>query len=211
VLVSTIAAALESAGSLGPFFTVDTSPDVPDDPLWRPLTELYGRALPDQVTGARMRLGDSEPRVAASLLFQGIAARLWSPALALAADGIVLDLDPARVYWRAASPGPVLLAVPSPAASAGTLHDEVVTRNLAPLVAAVRSVTPVADGLLWGNAASALTGAARTLPRSGELVSELLGTAPLRGTLVPGTFQRRSCCLYYRIPGGGKCGDCSLL
>jgi hypothetical protein len=23
-------------------------------------------------------------------------------------------------------------------------------------------------------------------------------------------FRRRSCCLYYRLPGGGYCGDCPL-
>lgn len=207
-----VAAALDSVAAFGPFFAVDTSPGVPDDPLWRPLTELYGRALSDQVGTARMVLGNCEPRVAASLFFQGIAARLWSPALAVAATGITVDLDPSRVYWRAASPGPVLLAIPSPAVAAGTLYGEVVTRNLAPLVAAISTVTPVAEGLLWGNAASALAGAARTLSSAAaELVSDLLMTPALRGTLIPGSLQRRSCCLYYRIPGGGKCGDCSLL
>jgi FhuF-like iron-sulfur protein len=24
------------------------------------------------------------------------------------------------------------------------------------------------------------------------------------------SFRRRSCCLYYRVPGGGLCGDCTL-
>jgi len=24
------------------------------------------------------------------------------------------------------------------------------------------------------------------------------------------TFRRLSCCLYYRVPGGGTCGDCVL-
>ncbi|MEU1022927.1 (2Fe-2S)-binding protein, partial [Streptomyces sp. NPDC005904] len=28
------------------------------------------------------------------------------------------------------------------------------------------------------------------------------------GTLDPAAFRRRSCCLYYRCPGGGVCGDC---
>ncbi|MGH3410268.1 MAG: (2Fe-2S)-binding protein [Streptosporangiaceae bacterium] len=23
-------------------------------------------------------------------------------------------------------------------------------------------------------------------------------------------FRRHSCCLYYRLPGGGLCGDCAL-
>ena len=32
------------------------------------------------------------------------------------------------------------------------------------------------------------------------------------GTLGPDGegFRRRSCCLYYRVPGGGLCGDCVL-
>jgi|GEM_PF-1837329 hypothetical protein len=42
----------------------------------------------------------------------------------------------------------------------------------------------------------------------------LLGTGRLRGTgQLTGTglaFRRRSCCLYYRLPGGGLCGDCCL-
>jgi hypothetical protein len=25
------------------------------------------------------------------------------------------------------------------------------------------------------------------------------------------TFARNNCCLFYKIPGGGKCGDCVLI
>ncbi|TDC76951.1 ferric iron reductase, partial [Actinomadura sp. 7K507] len=25
-----------------------------------------------------------------------------------------------------------------------------------------------------------------------------------------GGFVRHNCCLYYRVPGGGMCGDCGL-
>jgi len=44
----------------------------------------------------------------------------------------------------------------------------------------------------------------------------LLGHGPLRGsghlTIHNGRlrFTRRSCCLYYRLDGGGTCGDCPL-
>ena len=31
------------------------------------------------------------------------------------------------------------------------------------------------------------------------------------GTLTGTGFRRRSCCLYYRVPGGGVCGDCCFL
>jgi len=220
-----VGAALADVARVGPYFSLDTDPSVAGDPLWRPFTALYGRALPDQIAGVRARLGTTESRVAASLLFQGIAGRLWSPLLATAVEhGVVPDLDPARTYWRAASPGPVLLAVPSAdgvAADAATVRRVVIDRHLCPLVAAVRAVTPVAEGLLWGNAASALAGALTVLAQDrpatsrpgGRLVEELLGMPPLRdsGTFGPLGFRRRSCCLYYRVPGGGLCGDCALL
>ena len=106
-------------------------------------------------------------------------------------------------------------------ADAVAVRRVVIDRHLRPLVAAVREVTPVAEGLLWGNAASALAGALTVLARdrpatSGpgrRLVEELLEMPPLRGagTFGPRGFRRRSCCLYYRVPGGGLCGDCALL
>jgi hypothetical protein len=219
-----VEAALADVAQVGPYFALDTDPDVAGHPLWRPFTELCGGALPDQIMGVRARLGTREPRVAASLLFQGVAGRLWSPLLGAAVEhGIVPDLDPARTYWRAASPGPVLLAVPAAAglpADAATVRRVVIDRHLRPLVAAVRGVTPVAEGLLWGNAASALAGALTVLARDrpatsgpgARLVEELLTAPPLRGTgtFGPLGFHRRSCCLYYRVPGGGLCGDCAL-
>ncbi|HZE32091.1 MAG TPA: (2Fe-2S)-binding protein [Actinoallomurus sp.] len=215
-------AALADVARVGPFFAMDTDPDVAGHPLWRPFTELCGRALPDQIAAVRIRLGTDEPRVAASLLFQGIAGRLWSPVLAVAAShGVVPDLDPAHLYWRAMSPGPVLLAAPGVGglpADASAVHRVVVERHLLPLVEAVLAVAPVAEGLLWGNAASALTGALTVLARAragagARLVRELLDLPPLQdtGTLGPAGFRRRSCCLYYRVPGGGLCGDCALL
>ena len=158
---------LADVARVGPYFALDTDPEIAGHPLWRPLTELYGRALPEQVATVRVRLGTAEPRVAASLLFQGVAGRLWSPVLAAAVGhGVVPLLDPDRTYWRAASPGPVLLAAPGvsgAAADAASVHRVVVDAHLGPLVEAVRAVTPVAEGLLWGNAASALAGALTVL------------------------------------------------
>jgi hypothetical protein len=221
----TMDVALADVARVGPYFSVETDPDVADHPLWRPLTALYGPALPDQIAAVRVRLGTTEDRVAASLLFQGVAGRILSPVLATAAGhGRVPDLAPARTYWRAAAPGPILLATPGApalAADTATVRRVVVDDHLLPLVSAIRSVTPVAEGLLWGNAASALIGAMTVLAMArpahakaaSQLVEELLGTPPLAGTgdVGPHGFRRRSCCLYYRVPGGGKCGDCALL
>ncbi|MCK9899949.1 hypothetical protein CC117_22015 [Parafrankia colletiae] len=54
----------------------------------------------------------------------------------------------------------------------------------------------------------------------GRLTALLLATPPLAhttvhaltadGQVVPPTVVRRSCCLFYRVPGGGTCGDCPL-
>jgi ferric iron reductase protein FhuF len=99
--------------------------------------------------------------------------------------------------------------------------------QLAPLVAAVRAQVAISERLLWGNAASALAGAKRVLGtarpdaavRAAEVAGRLLGSGRLAGAgeLLPAsppdvgwTFRRRSCCLYYRVPGGGLCGDCVL-
>lgn len=217
--------ALADAALVGPYFAMGTDPDLADHPLWRPFTDLYGRALPGQVKNVAASLGGDEPRVAASLLFQGVAGRLWSPVLATAAEhGVVPDLEPSDVYWRGASPGPILLAAPGvravPADEEALLR-VVVDRHLRPFADAVRSLTPLAEGLLWGNASSALAGALTVLrgarPRHAaaarRLVDELLALPPLAGTgaFEPQGFRRRSCCLYYRVPGGGKCGDCVLL
>jgi hypothetical protein len=55
--------------------------------------------------------------------------------------------------------------------------------------------------------------------RAAAVVEELLARAPLDGTATlerpdPERARwflvRRNCCLYYRIPGGGTCGDCVL-
>lgn len=112
---------------------------------------------------------------------------------------------------------------------AATLVDlwcrDVVDDHLATAIAAVRAVAPVAAGLLWGNVASSLAGALRMLvlagvaplPAAQSLAEALLSYGPLHGTghLSVGdgqlSFVRRSCCLYYTLPGAGMCGDCALL
>jgi ferric iron reductase protein FhuF len=40
----------------------------------------------------------------------------------------------------------------------------------------------------------------------------LLDAAPLAPAVLsaPPEFRRNSCCLYYRLPEGGLCGDCVL-
>jgi len=98
---------------------------------------------------------------------------------------------------------------------------------LAPMVAVFARRFHLPEHLLWGNVASALGGAAGMIAdaapehagRAAEVVTELLKLPPLAGTAELARpdprrdrwfLVRRNCCLYYRIPGGGTCGDCVL-
>lgn len=114
-------------------------------------------------------------------------------------------------------------ARPTITALAGAVREVVQFGHLVPLAAALRADGAIAPRLLWGNAGSALAGAVRELrvwsrrsgrpevgERAGALGAVLLTHPDLRATGVPGdgTFRRRSCCLYYRCPSGGLCGDC---
>lgn len=190
-------------------------------------SDAYGNAVTFRVGVIADRLRTAEPRVAASLAHQGLVARLWSVALGCAAlYGRVPDLDPRLLRWDASASLPDELWLtevrPLPG-DAATLLDTVLHAHLEPLGEALRSRYGVASGLLWGNAGSALAGAARELDRwarahgrtdvterAAALTDDLFSHPLLRATGArTGTaFRRRSCCLYYRVPGGGVCGDC---
>ncbi|WP_440106298.1 (2Fe-2S)-binding protein [Streptosporangium sp. H16] len=231
-----VAAAVADVAAAGGYFGLDLGP-VPREPGWRPLTDLLAdpATVEARIADTAGRLGTAETRVAASILFQGLAARFWSPPLGAAvAHDLLVDLAPRHVHWRAVAEGPLPLRaahlegweVRDPARIAGPLYRSVVTGLLEPLAETVRRVVPIAPGLLWGNAASALAGTLLELGRrrpglaakAVALGRELLDTGLLRGTgelaePAPGhpAFARRSCCLFYRLPGGGMCGDCVLV
>lgn len=172
-------------------------------------------------------LSAPEPRIAASVAQLGLAARLWSVALGCAVlYEAVPDLAPGLVRWDAAAGAPDDLWLdevrPLPADPA-TVAAVVLNAHLVPLTAALRERHRVAEGLLWGNAGSALAGAARQLERWARTEGRTDSAARCRdltarlfahpllaatGTLAGTAFRRRSCCLYYRVPGGGVCGDC---
>lgn len=220
-----MAGALRAAAALGPFFEISVDPAEEADPTWRPLAGLDAARLRGVIEDYAKRLGTPEDRVAASILFQSLAARLWSPVLASAAGaGVVPDLS--TLHWRWIPGAAISLWLADPAELAGAsladaVMDSVVAARLRPLLEVFAETVQVADGLMWGNAASALAGTLRpAAARPGlaaamaPLVGELLDREPLRGTggfVRPGAFLRRSCCLYYRVPpGGGYCGDCPL-
>ena len=202
---------------LGPFFVVDAVDDGP----WRPLAELVsGDALAERVAWTRDALGrrarvEVEERVAASTASLGIFARVLSPAVGATLLGVDAP-DPGSLRWQPVEGGPMRLA-----AETWGRHPpgEVVDTVIAPLVDRLDTEHGVSVKIGWGNAASAVHGAARmaaqtdpTLaPAAGSLLLDVLAHPLLTDTADVGPpFVRRSCCLYYRLPGGGYCGDCVL-
>ncbi|MEU0599440.1 (2Fe-2S)-binding protein [Streptomyces sp. NPDC006393] len=224
---------LAALRSLGGFFVLRTG-EPPRVPL-PTLAQAYGDAscgsdehpLAVRVRTVAAGIRAPEPRVAASVAQQALMARLWSTVLGCAVlYGRIPDLDPRLLRWDPAGSAPDdlwLTTVRGLPADADTVADAVLVGHLRPLAAALRVRHRLAPGLARGNAASALAGAARQLarlapehgrPRAGDhardLAARLLAHPLLAGT---GTsddrgFRRRSCCLYYRVPGGGVCGDC---
>ena len=198
---------------LGPYFTLTANRHA------RPITDLYVNsdgALDRLVTSYAGKLRTTEHRVAASILFQEFAARLWSPVLGSIALGRPPpDLAADRLGWL---DEPFSLNLTHDAA--GAEPSTIIDGHLRPMATAMASSPGVATDLLWGNAASALVGTMTVLRINGKetettksVVRELLATEPLRSAGVlddEGNYRRRSCCLYYRVPGGGLCGDCGL-
>lgn len=223
-----VAAALRAAAGIGPFFLVEVLDGAPGS-NWRPAAELYERDLGRQIAFTARQLGTGERRVAASILHLDFAAKLWAPVLGCGLlRGLVPDLSALLVSaqrpfrlglaqlagWNASSPTRL-----------AELTAEVVGDQLRALVAGLP--VRLADGLLRGNSASAMIGALGQLSRAcpvlvsdaAELARALLASGDLRGAgeladgdLVTGAtpFRRRSCCLYYRVPNAGLCGDCCL-
>ncbi|MEJ2854351.1 MULTISPECIES: (2Fe-2S)-binding protein [unclassified Saccharothrix] len=207
---------LRQVRGLSPFFALDIGRPGEE---WRSGADLLdGPALPRTLDAIGERYRTRERRVAASLFFLSYTARLLCPtAAAHAVDGTAPDIRPDNLWWHY---GPEGLRVRIDQATPGVG----IAESLEPVVEAVRSVVPVASGLLWGNAASSIAGALKTVARSGIASAEhcvavgerLLSEPPLKGSgdfiPFPGevAFRRRSCCLYYRLDGGGTCGDCPL-
>ena len=213
----------------GEYFTVTLS-KVP-----RPLpslAQLYSGdpALAEAIDATTRALRTTERRVGASILVQGLAARLWSPVVAfLLLHDRILVMDPATTWWAPTLGGGRLHvwdARGEPRGDAAAdLRRAVIEPHLAPLLTAVRHDVRLPEALLWGNVASALLGSLDVLvgvrpdlaTRAERLAASAFDQAPLTTTgrfaddrRTARTFTRSSCCLYYRVPGGGLCGDCAL-
>ncbi|GFG64323.1 hypothetical protein MKUB_18130 [Mycobacterium kubicae] len=212
-----ISAQLAEVSTYGGFFAL---PVGGDSAGWHPVTQSYADGFTDLIDATVQRYRTTELRVGASLVHLGHAARLWSPVLAcVVGHGVLPDLT----GLQRADDG-TQLRLPEPvgqpvSVSPDLLYGAVVRDHMEPFAAGLR--VKLAPALLSGNIASALVGASRALLRARpdlreavvEVTGDLLAFGCLAGAGVMGpdlAFRRRSCCLFYRIPGGGMCGDCPL-
>ncbi|AZQ74501.1 MULTISPECIES: (2Fe-2S)-binding protein [Streptomyces] len=212
----------DELAEVGPFFALRTGEGG--------LPLLHEETVRRRVTTVGERLGTDDTRVAASIAFQGIAGRLLSIGLGSAVlTGEVPDLAAGGLRWDPARTAPDDLWLPTAVALPGEhLGSAVLHGLLVPLHDRIRAVTPISSPLLWGNAGSSLAGALRVLHAwllgrhrpedaaraialaEGAFADPLLHDTGTLTTTDNITFIRRTCCLYYRVPGGGMCGDCVL-
>jgi hypothetical protein len=219
--------------------TGDCQPPDEDEPRsWRALSDLGNaagrKALDEAVNQLAAYFQSPDRRPVASLLQMSAAARLASPLLAAAADsGIVPDLQPRAVRVGFTTAGAVRLRLAEmPDGITGTPDDlapavrrQLLDGPLAFFTRCLRRVASLSPHVTTGNLASTLAAATRMIdtgreePRARDLLARLLRDEPLRsaGQLETADraadgwrFRRRNCCLFYRIPGGGTCGDCIL-
>ncbi|WP_428342027.1 (2Fe-2S)-binding protein [Mycobacterium sp.] len=215
-------AALDELRDVSGYFALGTGPLIDD---WHPVGCLYDDTalLAEIVDRVQARMNVTEQRVAASTFFLGFAARLWSIGLGTVAGyRLLIDLPPERLLFREID-SQVALHLEHPVAQRrddlpAALADMVLHRHLRPLTQALRRLSPISARLLDGNSASALLGAARVFDRdrgttSGwQLARSICADPQLSAAVIFGDtdYRRNSCCLYYRTPHGGLCGDCAL-
>jgi ABC-type cobalamin/Fe3+-siderophores transport system ATPase subunit len=215
-------AALDELRTVSGYFALGTGP-LHDG--WHSVGQLYhDTALLAEIVGrVKARMNVTEQRVAASTFFLGFAARLWSIGLGTVAGyRMLVDLPPEHLLFREID-GQIALHLEHPAAQqrddlTSALADMVLDTHLKPLAVALRRLSPISERLLEGNSVSALLGAARVFDRdrattSGWQLARSICTDPrLSGAVCfdDNEYRRNSCCLYYRTPHGGLCGDCVL-
>lgn len=228
-------AVAEDVGTISPYFRVHPG-EVPGSVT---LAELYAddSALARMVDDVARRMGVDEFRTAASTFALGFAARLWSITVGAAVMHCALpDLDPSVLRWATTGTGPALVLgrptywTPSDGGAGGEVTTSVaelitgivLNRHLEPLRRSLARIGGFSTPLMWGNAASTLLSSARMIDQhrghigkgpATDLATRILTDPRLSDAVVrdgSGGHRRRSCCLYYRVPGAGLCGDCAL-
>jgi hypothetical protein len=215
---------LAELAALGPYFALQS--DDGSRAGWRPVTGLIDdRAeLGQVIDGIAARLGAAPQWIAASVFYQGWAARLTSIyAGSVVLGGAVPDLAATSLRYLQPASGPVeLLAAPLTAVDAGAGFQRLLGDHLDPLAAAVRRQVRIGRHLLLGNLASALAGSVVMLSHAGhgqheDLISRAWAQpAELAryGRWHPATdglrYVRTTCCGYDQLSSASRCSDCSL-
>jgi hypothetical protein len=227
-----VAAALAQAAELGPFFALTAT----DGLAFTASTGAEGRErLAERLTIMGNMLGTDEQRPLASMLHLGAAAACVGPVLACAAQsGIVPLLTPEALTLSYAG-GRLELGLAAEVGGRSGLLPELARAValvaleglLEPLTSAITTLVPLPTAVTSGNTFSALAAAARLITpyaagRRARAIVDLIGRtyAPLDGAGVlrwqderdgQAYFRRSNCCLFYRVPGAGYCGDCVLV
>ena len=207
---------LSTVAALGEFF--DLSRPAPAGALTVSAFASDPDAIRAEVARTAVVLGAGavraeDVRATASAVHLGLAARIIAPVVG--ARALLGTVPFASADLRLHRVGSSLVLT---ASEDGEPDDVVAT--LAVLGAAFADGGSLSPIVLWGNAGSAVASAAMLVAAARPdaaaaaraAAEDLLAHPDLSGTgaYVGGAWRRTSCCLYYRIPGGGLCGDCVL-
>jgi Probable cobalt transporter subunit (CbtA)/FhuF 2Fe-2S C-terminal domain len=202
----------------------------------REVSTRIGEVRESLAVAAGRPAGQIEFRAAASVAQLGIAARLICPVFGSAVLGAELPIDIAHARWVPTLGGPFPLSLPETAFSTlpghgtssdpGPAHRPLLSLLGGPIgsLVEITAAMAVSRRTLWGNVASAINGAAAMVAVTRpELTGQAAATSsallhhPALAASYNGqpitSFQRRSCCLIYRLatsPPAEYCGDCIL-
>ncbi len=215
--------------AVSPYFAL-TPGDQATKRGWRPVAVMLTDTpeavvrLDGAIDNVAARLGAQTRWVAASIFYQGWAARLTSVyAGSLALGSAVPDLAAERLHYRLGPSGPVeFLADPLIALDPDQAWRRIIDDHLRPMAEALQRRVRIGRRLLDGNIASSMAGSLATLARAGHgpldtLIhrpwAQLEDLAPYGRWMVTKDgprYVRNTCCGYERLPEHRRCGDCSL-
>jgi hypothetical protein len=220
---------LDELAEVNPYFVL-LSGGGDHGPGWLPMNALTGQTsearerLGRIIDDVGIRLGTRRRWIAASIMFQGWAARLTSVyAGSIALGGPVPNLAATHLRFRLGGPtGVELLADPLVAVDADEGWSRLTGGHLDLLADAIRTEVRIARRLLKGNVASALAGSVTSLELGHcasvhWLLEHVWTHAPDvdtygRWVRTPDglCYARTTCCGIEQARAGSRCGDCSL-
>ncbi len=157
---------------IGPYFALLGEDGKGSGYGWQPVASLVADAetLSQVVDTVAVRLGGASRWIAASVFYQGWAARLTSVyAGSVVLGSAVPDLGIERLQFRLPQAGPAdLVATPLVPVDLDNGWRRLTDDHLEVLAAAVRRQVRIGSHLLRGNVASALAGSLATLAQAGH-------------------------------------------